>query len=273
MRKLLSVGYSFLLRWLWLVRNYRPFENDLKRNHGVTQLRPVMARRWHRGSKYFRGVSADGKLLFIKMDGESRLLQNEVDAWMRLQQTAADSGHCARMHFFDFAGEYRIVAFDWVDGEPLSRFLLNQPAADHLCCVMREMAAILGELGRAGMIHRDFTPENLLVTRGPVADSISVVLIDFAFAAIADAAPYDRLVPLSDLRDLCHGYKAEEFLWDDAYSCLTIFEQIRRSAGVEDPACRNEVTDRLAVHTFSLDAVAARQERVGSFAPGVARCA
>ena len=163
-----------------------------------------------------------------------------------------------------------MAAFEWVDGEPLRSFLAKNPPAEQLRGAMQEMAAILGELSRVGIVHRDFTPDNLLVSPGASADSVSVVLIDFAFAAIADATPYDRLVPLSDLRDLCHGYKAEEFLWDDAYSCLRIFEEIRRSAGVEDLVCQAEVRNRLAARTFLFDAAAARRERVGNFATGIA---
>jgi tRNA A-37 threonylcarbamoyl transferase component Bud32 len=138
---------------------------------------------------------------------------------------------------------------------------------------MQEMTAILGELNRAGMVHRDFTPDNLLVSTAPSNDSVSVVLIDFAFAVIADAAPQDRLVPLNDLRDLCHGYKAQAFLWDDAYSCLRIFEEIRKSSGVEDEATRAEVTSRVAALAFSFDALAAERERKGCFATKITVCA
>ena len=268
MRKLLSLGYSSLLRRLWMIRNYRPLMDYLQRNHGVGKLRPVMVRRWHRGAKYFRGVDADGALLFIKVDGDCRLLQNEVDAWMHLQQTG-DSAHCVGMRFFDFASEYRVAAFHWVAGEPLSSFLRKKPSAEQLCCVMREMASILRELDHAGMVHRDFTPDNLLISPGLSANTVSVDLIDFAFAAIGNAAPYDRLVPLNDLSDLCHGYKIEEFLWDDTYSCLRIFDEIGRAAGVEDQVSRAEVKGRIATRTFSLNGPAARRERVGDFAPGI----
>jgi tRNA A-37 threonylcarbamoyl transferase component Bud32 len=139
--------------------------------------------------------------------------------------------------------------------------------------VIRELAAILGELSRAGMVHRDFTPDNLLVSTVSSNDCVSVVLIDFAFAVIAGAAPQDRLVPLHDLRDLCHGYKAQEYLWDDAYSCLRIFEEIRKSSGVADQAAQTEVTSRVAALAFSFDALAAERERKGSFATKITTCA
>jgi len=273
MRKLLSLGYSSLLRWLWLLRDYRRLKDFLARTHGVGKVRPVQAHRWHRGSKYFRGVAADGKLLFIKLDGDSRLLENEVDAWTHLKRAAAGSKHFPELQFFNFTGDYRVAAMNWIDAEPLRAFLRKNPSQEQLRGVMRELAAILGELSRAGIVHRDFTPDNLLVSTATPNRSVSVVLIDFAFAVIAGAAPQDRLVSLNDLRDLCHGYKAQEFLWDDAYSCLKIFDEIRKSAGVEDEAMQAEVTSRVGAVAFSFDAAAAERERKGCFATKITTCA
>ena len=48
MRKLLSLGYSSLLRWLWLLRDYRRLKDFLALTHGVGKVRPVLAHRWHR---------------------------------------------------------------------------------------------------------------------------------------------------------------------------------------------------------------------------------
>lgn len=265
-RKLLSLGYSALLRSLWLLRDFRRFQVHLKRDHGVGRVRPVLAQRWHRGSKYFRGEAADGTPLFIKLDGESRLLENEVNAWAHLERSAAGSNHFPKMRFFNFMGEYRVAAMEWLEGETLRGFLMKNPPVEQIRCVMRELAAILGELSLAGMVHRDFTPDNLMVSTGPSNDSMSLVLIDFAFAAISGAAPQDRLVSLNDLRDLCHGYKAEEYQWDDAYSCLRIFEEIAKSSGVEDEASRAEVMNRIGDLTFSFDIVAAERERMWCFA-------
>jgi len=273
MRKLLSLGYSSLLRWLWRLKDYRRLKDFLARTHGVAKLKPVLAHRWHRGSKYFRGESAEGDSLFIKLDGESRLLENEVHAWSHLKHTAADSKHFPEIQFFNFTGEYRVAAMQWIDTEPLRAFLRKNPSRGHLRGALREMAVILRELSRAGMIHRDFTPDNLLISTVSSNHSVSVVLIDFAFAVISGAAPQDRLVPLNDLRDLCHGYKSHEFLWDDAYSCRQIFEEIRKSFGVEDEAIETEVTSRIGVLEFSFDALAAERERKGSFATKMSSCA
>jgi tRNA A-37 threonylcarbamoyl transferase component Bud32 len=266
MRKLLSLGYSSLQRWLWLLRDYGRLREDLRVAHGVLQVRPVLARRWHRGSKYFSGVDASGERLFLKLDGDSRLLENEVNAWVRLQRAASNSEHFPKMRFFNLTGSYRVAAIEWLEGEILSSLLRKDPAAEQLRGVMRELAAILGELSRADIVHRDFTPDNLLISTKGNGDSLSVVLIDFAFAAIDGAAPQDRLVSLHDLRDLCHGYKAEEYRWDDAYSCLRIFEEIRNVSGVEDTISLTDVRSRVGALTFSFDAVAAERERVGCFA-------
>lgn len=273
MRKLLSLGYSSLLRWLWRLRDYRRLKDFLARTHGVAKVKPILAHRWHRGSKYFRAVSAEGKPLFIKLDGESRLLENEVRACSHLQHTASDSKHFPEIQFFNFTGEYRVAAMQWIDAEPLSAFLRKNPSREQLRGAMREMAAILRELSRAGMVHRDFTPDNLLISTVSSSHSVSVVLIDFAFAVISGAAPQDRLAPLNDLRDLCHGYKAQEFLWDDAYSCRQIFAEISKTSGVEDQAIEAEVSSRVAALEFSFDALTAERERKGSLVTKMTSCA
>lgn len=272
MRKLLSLGHASLLRWLWLLRDYRRMREFLANNHGVRKVRPVLPGRWHRGAKYFRGVAADGGRLFIKLDGDSRLLENEVRACARLRRMAPESSHFPEIRFFDFTGEYRVAAMQWIDAEPLSAWLKKNPSPEHLRGAMREMAAILGELGCAGMVHRDFTPDNLLISTASSNHHASVVLVDFAFAVIDGAAPQDRLVPLNDLKDLCHGYKTQEYLWDDAYSCLRIFEQIAESLGVEDEASRAEVAKRVAAVAFTCDGIAAERERKGCFVTRTTSC-
>jgi tRNA A-37 threonylcarbamoyl transferase component Bud32 len=273
MRKLLSLGYSSLLRWLWRLRDYHRLKDFLACTHGVAKLRPVLAQRWHRGSKYFRGVSAEGKPLFIKLDGDARLLENEVRACSHLERTAAGSKHFPAIQFFNFTGEYRVAATEWISAEPLRAFLRKNPSREQLRGAMWEMTAILRELSCAGMVHRDFTPDNLLISTVSSGDSVSVVLIDFAFVVISGSAPQDRLVSINDLRDLCHGYKPQEFLWDDAYSCRQIFEEIRESSGVEDETTETEVASRVAALEFSFDALAAERERKGSFATKIASCA
>jgi serine/threonine protein kinase len=199
------------------------------------------------------------------MDGNHHLLENEVGAWTQLRHTTADASHFLGIRFFDFTGEYRVVALEWMDGEPLSVFLKKSQPKELVLSIIRELVAILVELGRAGIVHRDFTPDNLLVALSSSANPRPLVLIDFACAVIGGVAPLDRFVPLIDLLDLCNGYKPQEYLWDDAYSCLRIYELIDQATGVVDTACQAQVVKRLASLTYSFDKEAAEQVRMGRF--------
>jgi serine/threonine protein kinase len=258
---------------MWSVRHFRPLKDYLEREHGVRGLQPVLAGRWHRGARYFKAHDANGEPLFIKMDGIYHLLDNEVSAWKHLRRTSPASRHFIAVRFFDFIGEYRLAAFEWVNAETLTAFLRRKPSMEEVQCVQRELLAIVEELHYARSVHRDFTLDNLLVVthtasetkQGAAHRSVSVVLIDFAFTVIGDLAPHDWLIPLPELRDLCHGFKPGDFLWDDAFSCCTVLEQIEKETGIVDVTSRDGVARLIGGLTFSVDPLALQQTRSERF--------
>lgn len=260
-----SLAICSLSSSLWLARNYTTFRVYLRKNHGISGLAPVMTWKWHRGSKYFRAVAANGEQLFIKADGDYHLLENEVNACTSVRPTAGINSRFPNLRFYDFMDEYRFAAFDWIDGEPLSRFLLREQTKENVLFVTSEIVQALEDIGRAGIVHRDFTPENLLVTLDNATQPRSIVLIDFAFAVRNRRAPLDRFVPWRDLQVLCHGYKADDFTWDDAYSCLKILDSIEKRTRVADPALRVQVTNRLGSLVFRLDPESEKRARVNRF--------
>lgn len=251
--------------WLWLARNYAPFRGYLQKRHGIRDVVPIWTSRWHRGASYFRALAENGESLFIKTDGIYRLLENEVDAWNQLQTLSAERNRFARVRFYDFIDKYRFVGFDWVNGEPLSTFLVRKRTDDQIAFIAAEIVGVLEDLRRADIVHRDFTPENLLVALDHAGRPTGIILIDFAFAVTNKAAPLDRFVPRSELQVLCHGYKAKELTWDDAYSCLMILELIERTTGVKDAALHARVASRLGAHIFSLDPEAVNDTRAKTF--------
>lgn len=254
-------------RRLWMIRNFRRFKMHLRRTHPMSALRPVLMRRWHRGSMYFCHTSLEGEVSFIKLDGQYRLLENEITAWMTLRRSGAHPGRYAQVRWFDFAGEYRSAAMEWLEAETLSRYLRKRPSPASARLLMEELAEILEDLGRAGIVHRDLTPENLLVIVNPEGEAQRLVLIDFAFAVMNQSAPRDRFVSLDDLAVLCHGYKPQESAWDDAYSCLLIFTEIERAAGISDAASRSRIEGRIGALTYSFDPAGEARMRRGEFAP------
>jgi serine/threonine-protein kinase len=79
------------------------------------------------------------------------------------------------------------LVMEYVDGEPLSAQLARDgrlPAA-RVLEIVRQAALALAEAHRAGMVHRDVKPGNLLVRRSDGA----VKITDFGIARAADAVP------------------------------------------------------------------------------------
>ena len=78
------------------------------------------------------------------------------------------------------------LVMEHVDGEPLSAVLAREGRlpAPRVLDVVRQAALALSEAHRAGMVHRDVKPGNLLVRRDGV-----VKITDFGIARAADAVP------------------------------------------------------------------------------------
>lgn len=89
------------------------------------------------------------------------------------------------------AGEPRMayLVMELVPGEPLSAILARQrrPGVEWTLGVVEQAAAALEAAHRAGLVHRDVKPGNLLVT----ADG-AVKITDFGIARVADAVPLTR---------------------------------------------------------------------------------
>ena len=114
-------------------------------------------------------------------------------------RTTASLQHSGIANVFDYGeapgapGDPIPVAYlvmEYVDGEPLSAQLARDgrlPAA-RVLEIVRQAALALSEAHRAGMVHRDVKPGNLLVRRSDGA----VKITDFGIPRAADAVPLTR---------------------------------------------------------------------------------
>lgn len=235
---------------LWLARHFGPFARQLRESHGIGAVSPIARTTWHRGSRYFRGRDTTDRMLFIKTDGYHRLLTNEIAA-SHLLQAGASRDHFLPVRHHDLSAPYPFAAFDWSDGRTLGSTLtrLSGPETER---VASELWSILQALTAAGLIHRDLTPDNLILRPG-LGASTRLVLIDFAFVVHhGTAASDDRLPPL-DLEHLGWGYKPAPLQWDDAYSCAQILRQV---APVPTPAVQewqDRIKERVGAAVFQRD--------------------
>src|SRR5262249_54935583 len=139
---------------------YAAFDPELDRKVAIKLIRPEAADRL--------GAQA----------GRARLLR-EAQAMARLSHP-----NVIAVHDVGTLGDKVFVAMDFVDGSTLKQWLTNEPRS------WRQVLAIFLQAGRglaaahtAGLVHRDFKPENVLVGRDG-----RVYVVDFGLAYAPEEA-------------------------------------------------------------------------------------
>ncbi|MEO8702890.1 MAG: protein kinase [Kofleriaceae bacterium] len=102
--------------------------------------------------------------------GEGDESRDELEARLQREaQAMAQLSHPNVVQIFDIGrhGDRVFLAMEYVDGQTLDGWLLeHQRSRDEILAMFRQAGAGLAAAHRAGLIHRDFKPSNVLVSGG-----------------------------------------------------------------------------------------------------------
>ena len=191
----------------------------------------------------------NGSTVYSYGGGKGEFFQMErkrfIDEAQRLTRFSDLPGIVSVKDFFEENGTAYIV-MEFIEGATLKTVLTNMSGRmpeEHVLAMMKPLIRSLAEIHKAGIIHRDIAPDNIMIRPDG-----SVKLIDFGAAREADSEGKSNVALMK------HGYTPEEQYdtdrsrqgaWTDVYAlCATIFRAIE---GATPP----DANTRLRGDTFS----------------------
>ena len=223
--------------------SFRPISAELDYSGRYTDVE-LMATTAH--ARIYRMRRA-GRLFMAKttMSGDTRsleLLQREYELTLGLS-------HPHIIHVYTYEASTPVgpaIIMEYVDGCTLTEYLAERPDTMARQRVFEQLLSATAYLHKAGVLHNDLKPDNILITR----TNHDVRLIDFGFS---DDDSHDRLRTLGGTR----GYASPELAAQvhgidtrsDIYSLGRIMQQLfpdryRRIAGrCTHPKCERRYAD------------------------------
>ncbi len=198
-----------------------PLVNQLKAS-GISDIRPYQTNSWQKQKKYFTGRTTAHKKVFIKLAEN----QEEAEHEFRASKHIWDLGHikCPEPLFSHNIQNMAYIVFEMIDdADSLNHIQQKGLTKENKRHILIGIFNAIQGLNKAGMIHRDFRPHNILVNT-----SMDVFIIDFQFLIDKERKKFGEVKGRGKrtLLGLWGPYSRGYLWWDDAYSALLIYEQL-----------------------------------------------
>jgi len=216
---------------LWVIFIYQVFKSCALKSWGVEKLVLFKWKSWHLSCKYFTG-EADGVAVFLKTDNALHLLGNEG----RMHECLSEFGAPIPKYYgtIECIG-IRALLLEAISGRGLDEYFDAKYSltSEEAKAIAEQLVGIVEILHRAGIVHRDLTPANLLISF--TAENILYVrLIDLTFAVNTTCnAEIDSDLPKWVLNRLGGEYRETNNIWDDAYSAIVIIKALQETVRVD----------------------------------------
>ena len=203
----------------------------------MKELALLKWKEWHLSCKYFIGELNKDKI-FLKTDNALHILGNEIAMYeLLLNHNAPVPSYYGNVKC---AGE-SLILLEAVNGKGLNEYLSdNLPlTSSEVVSIARQLVFIIETLRVAGVVHRDLTSQNLLVSYSKNG-MLRLVLIDMAFAVnVHTGVEIDQDIPRWVLKRLGGKYRLKDNMWDDVYSVIIIIKELQKAYQVD---LRTELT-------------------------------
>ncbi|TWX72952.1 protein kinase domain-containing protein [Colwellia sp. C1TZA3] len=224
----ISVSDKWIRNILWLLFKYTIFKQHCIKNFSISDVSSDNWYRWHNGARCFLG-NISGESIFIKSDKYLWRLKNECDKGKLFEKACPLSS--VKVMFVSTDFNYSYIVFEYINSVTLSEIFSSDSSFTNWDFLAHKIVEIIEKLYSINLIHRDFTPSNILVSLDGNGRFTEVKVIDFAYAVTLGDEYIDRYIGHTSLMNLGQGFKLEAFVWDDAYSALNILDTIESKSG------------------------------------------
>lgn len=229
----------------WYIKEYKNFSTQLLKENNIHLVKIFSMKNWHLGWRYFVGVDQNGREYFIKYGEQKQQIRQEIVAMLKMQKIK--SAYSPALIGYGFTELYGYVIQEKINGITFDQMTCHLVEfKQQESNIIEQFIEIAEDLKKAGIIHRDIRPENLIY----INESKRVFLIDYAASVIKGKKGYfAALYQEKYLKGLGSIYKPEIFLWDDAYSLSEIIRFIDKQ--VEANPLWTKLNSRIGKFTYA----------------------